>query len=138
MDRLIARTRVDRSATATTAKDRNIVERVADDNLRAGSDVYDDTDFYQILLKDLVDKNMAESDVATSALGGIKWTVSKQKVKKPDLDTKASKGRKLRYHVQEKIQNFMAPEPQATWNDDQIDDLFSGLFGQQIMDVVNE
>ncbi|KAK7208525.1 apoptosis-antagonizing transcription factor [Myxozyma melibiosi] len=142
MDRLVARTRVDRNASAGGAKAANEskrVERVSDDSLRSESFIYDDTDFYQMLLKDLVEKNMADSDVTSSALAsGVKWTVSKQKVKKPDLDTKASKGRKLRYHVQEKIQNFMAPEPQATWNEEQIDDLFSGLFGQKIMDVVNE
>ncbi|KAK9327725.1 apoptosis-antagonizing transcription factor [Lipomyces starkeyi] len=136
-DRLVARTRVNRTANArnitlssTINEDR--VDDPAMDNSGA-SLIYDDTDFYQILLKDLVDKNIAAAD-----LGGVKWTVSKPKTKRPNLDVKASKGRKLRYHVQEKVQNFMPPIPTTTWNDEQIDDLFSGLFGQKVMDVVKD
>jgi protein AATF/BFR2 len=52
-----------------------------------------------------------------------------QKVKKK-VDTKASKGRKLRYTVHEKIQNFMVPVPRGTWHEEQTDDLFASLFGK--------
>ncbi|KAK9364846.1 apoptosis-antagonizing transcription factor [Lipomyces kononenkoae] len=135
-DRLIARTRVDRTANGNVSLNSTVNEDRIDDKAMQRSDtslIYDDTDFYQILLKDLVDKNMAASDS-----GGVKWTVAKPKTKRPNLDVKASKGRKLRYHVQEKIQNFMPPIPSSAWNDDQIDDLFSGLFGHKIMDVVKD
>jgi protein AATF/BFR2 len=45
------------------------------------------------------------------------------------VDTKASKGRKLRYTAHEKIQNFMVPIPRATWHEEQIDELFASLLG---------
>ena len=53
----------------------------------------------------------------------------KDKVHK-DVDTKASKGRKMRYNVHEKLQNFMAPEDRTTWGERQADELFGSLFGQ--------
>ena len=45
------------------------------------------------------------------------------------MDTKASKGRKLRYEVHAKLQNFMVPVPVAggDWHEEQIDDLFLSL-----------
>ncbi|KAK9323625.1 apoptosis-antagonizing transcription factor [Lipomyces orientalis] len=136
-DRLIARTRVNRTTNVRNMKlDGAALEGRVDDGAMYNSEallIYDDTDFYQILLKDLVDKNMAATDSA-----GVTWTVSKPKTKRPNLDVKASKGRKLRYHVQEKIQNFMPPISSTTWNDEQIDELFSGLFGQKVMDVVQD
>lgn len=47
------------------------------------------------------------------------------------MDTKASKGRKLRYEVHEKLQNFMVPvTPRGAWHDEQIDELFSSLMGK--------
>ncbi|KAK9235522.1 apoptosis-antagonizing transcription factor [Lipomyces kononenkoae] len=135
-DRLIARTHVARTANGNLTLNSAVNGDRVDDKAMQDSEtslIYDDTDFYQILLKDLVDKNMAASDS-----GAVKWTVTKPKTKRPNLDVKASKGRKLRYHVQEKIQNFMPAIPTTTWNDEQIDDLFSGLFGQKIMDVVKD
>ncbi|CAJ0896802.1 15086_t:CDS:10, partial [Entrophospora sp. SA101] len=43
---------------------------------------------------------------------GLKWAeIKKTKQKKKPVDTKASKGRKLRYHIHEKLQNFMVPIP---------------------------
>ncbi|KAK9476018.1 apoptosis-antagonizing transcription factor [Lipomyces japonicus] len=126
MERLTDRTHVHRQAKITEPGKN---ERLGDSDIQKNIAIFDDSDFYQILLKDLVDKSMADS----SAVGtGVKWTISKPKTKRPNLDTKASKGRKLRYHVQEKIQNFMAPVPIISWNDDQIDELFSGLFGHNL------
>lgn len=50
---------------------------------------------------------------------------------KKAVDTKASKGRKLRYEVHEKLQNFMVPViPRGAWHDEQIDELFSSLMGK--------
>ena len=43
------------------------------------------------------------------------------------MDRRASKGRKLRYHVQEKLVNFMAPVQHA--DHDIATQLFSSLFG---------
>ncbi|KAK9474743.1 apoptosis antagonizing transcription factor-domain-containing protein [Dipodascopsis tothii] len=135
MDRLLLRTRVNRANVKPLTKNTDAVDEspegaLADGELKgnAESTLFDDTDFYQALLKDLVDKRMVDSGAAT----GVRWTVAKPKTKRANVDTKASKGRKLRYHVQEKVQNFMVPIPTETWTANQVDDLFSGLFGQQM------
>lgn len=151
MERLVKRTRVNRSNYVILGEDEKVEsnKKNVDSNLQEREEIFDDTDFYRILLKDLVDRRMADSGAAT----GMKWTVVKPKIKK-NVDTKASKGRKLRYHVQEKIQNFDAPRQFIKWNDDQIEyvfllffdvilllltfisELFAGLFGQKV--EVNE
>ena len=51
---------------------------------------------------------------------------------KKHVDTKASKGRKMRYTVHEKLQNFMAPEDRGVWGDRQRAELFSGLLGRRV------
>lgn len=94
--------------------------------------IYDDADFYGLLLKELLDQRNANS--ATSAI--VDFTTSSDlrraaKTRK-NVDTKASKGRKLRYTVHEKLQNFMAPEDRSTWSERQADELFGSLFGQRI------
>ena len=69
--------------------------------------------------------------------------IQKQKKAKKEVDTKASKGRKIRYHVHEKIQNFMMPIPNdGGWHEEQIDELFSSLLGKgfegAVVDLENE
>ncbi|KAF5369219.1 hypothetical protein D9757_010019 [Collybiopsis confluens] len=97
-------------------------------DLEEGDDVdieiFDDTDFYQQLLRDVID--------ARDAAGANDWMViQKQKKAKKNVDTKASKGRKLRFDVHEKIQNFMTPiHVNGTWHEEQIDELFSSLLGK--------
>lgn len=54
------------------------------------------------------------------------------KVKK-QVDTKASKGRKMRYTVHEKLQNFMAPEDRGSWGERQRGELFSSLLGRKML-----
>lgn len=59
------------------------------------------------------------------------WEAARPKKVKKVVDTKASKGRKLRYEVHEKLQNFMVPAtPRGAWHDEQIDELFSSLMGK--------
>jgi protein AATF/BFR2 len=36
-----------------------------------------------------------------------------------------------RYHVHEKLQNFMVPIPAGSWHEGQIDELFGSLFGRR-------
>ncbi len=54
-------------------------------------------------------------------------SVSQGKKKRKQVDRRASKGRKLRYHVQEKLVNFMAPVEHAGHGI--ATQLFSSLFG---------
>lgn len=93
--------------------------------------IFDDEDFYRVLLNDLVDKKVQSSNPTTGLTIALRGAQQAHKLKK-NVDTKASKGRKLRYHVQEPIANFDAPRPGLKWNDDQIDEFFASLLGQKV------
>ncbi|KAF8159798.1 apoptosis-antagonizing transcription factor [Crassisporium funariophilum] len=88
-------------------------------------EIFDDTDFYQKMLRDIIHAR-GNSDADQD------WMMlQKQKKAKKKVDTKASKGRKLRYEVHEKLQNFMVPVPvPGSWHDEQVDELFSSLLGK--------
>jgi len=80
-------------------------------------EIFDDLDFYHPLLKDLVERKQIDVPV-----GLWEWTKQRKGTGKSAVkDTRASKGRKLRYHEHEKIQNFMAPVQVGTWHEDQIE-----------------
>lgn len=49
---------------------------------------------------------------------------------KRKIDTRATKGRKIRYTIHSKLVNFMAPYTQETWTDEAKNELYSSLFGQ--------
>jgi protein AATF/BFR2 len=97
-------------------------------------EIFDDLDFYHPLLKDLVDRKMVDGPTES-------WN-RHVKTKKNVKDTRASKGRKIRYHEHEKIQNFMAPVSSGMWHDDQTEyypldeiynsELFASLLGRRI------
>lgn len=99
-------------------------------NLQEMDLIFDDEDFYRVLLNDLVDKKIQSSDPTSGLQFALKGAAS-TKLKK-NVDNKASKGRKLRYHVQEKIANFDSPRPWLKWNDLQVDEFFASLLGQKI------
>lgn len=108
LERLLARTRIPRACAPVKAEQ----------NSEADKEIYDDTDFYQQLLKALVDQRQADS----LSGGAIKWSAAMRDTKKRKIiDKKASKGRKLRYHVHDKLQNFMAPIPNRSWQEQQIE-----------------
>jgi protein AATF/BFR2 len=90
-------------------------------------EVFDDTDFYQALLREVV----GSGDAANLNGGGAYASFNNVSKKKASatLDPKASKGRKIRYHVHEKLLSFMPPVPTNTWEKEQIDELFRGLLG---------
>ncbi|TDH73166.1 uncharacterized protein CCR75_007902 [Bremia lactucae] len=83
--------------------------------------MYDDSDFYQQLLKEFI-----ESSGSGTGLDAIRRTHRK---KKKVVNRKASKGRQLRYTVHPKLENFMFPEPYPIPDMD-LDELFRSLFGQ--------
>ncbi|KAI9064176.1 TRAUB-domain-containing protein [Trametes sanguinea] len=91
-------------------------------------EVFDDTDYYQQLLRDVIAARAGAQDAA----GEQQWQVQQRERKakrKKTVDTKASKGRKLRFEVHPKLQNFMVPVPVVVgeWHEEQIDGLFSSL-----------
>lgn len=82
------------------------------------AETYDDSDFYSHLLKEFLDGSAGGASKAAT------MTSAKNRKK---VDRRASKGRKIRYSVQEKLVNFtvpvqLEPPPFAT-------QLFANLFG---------
>ncbi|EGE03695.1 bfr2 protein [Trichophyton equinum CBS 127.97] len=110
---------------------------------------YDDTAFYQSLLRDLVEQRMAASANGGVILDSISTQLPrsgttnpitgmrKDKVKRT-VDTKASKGRKMKYNVHEKLQNFMAPEDRGSWSNRARDEFFASLLGRSVSNVLGE
>ncbi|KAF7729117.1 hypothetical protein EC973_004885 [Apophysomyces ossiformis] len=94
-------------------------------------EIFDDNDFYQQQLRELIESRMVDTDDPMAV--GMRWAASKktESKKKKVVDQKASKGRKLRFEVHEKIQNFMAPIPTGDWHDEKTDELYSSLLGQK-------
>ena len=100
--------------------------------------IFDDEDFYRVLLSDLVDKKVQSADPTLGLAISLASAQRLQKLNKA-VDTRASKGRKLRYHVQEPIANFEAPRDGWQWKDAQIDEFFASLLGQKVhMDEAEE
>ncbi|KAL5513188.1 BFR2 [Sanghuangporus vaninii] len=138
-EKLIARTQVWRGTSNQLGAGRSVLTASKREGQSEDSaiDIFDDTDFYQSLLRDVIDARSG-SGGATAGLDGITadWRTSQQQRKKArqkTIDTRASKGRKLRYDVHEKLQNFMAPAPQpggTAWHEEQIDELFASLLGK--------
>ncbi|KAM0507831.1 hypothetical protein ACHAP8_000032 [Fusarium lateritium] len=130
-NRLAKRSRVPRScAPAQSAKG------VSED-----SDIYDDADFYQVLLKELVDQRTVEGSSgagAGDAVPTVVLTAAKDVKNRKNVDRKASKGRKMRFTVHEKMQNFMAPEDRRAWEQGAIDRFFGTLFGRKMQLNENE
>ncbi|KAL6875237.1 apoptosis-antagonizing transcription factor [Trichoderma novae-zelandiae] len=122
-ERLVKRTRVPRSCAPVQA-----AKKVTE-----SEDIYDDADFYQLLLKELVDQRTVESAAEqSSAVASVMLTANKEAKTRKVVDRKASKGRKMRFTVHEKLQNFMAPEDRRSWEPEAIDRFFGTLFGQKM------
>ena len=64
-------------------------------------EIYDDADFYEQVLKEFLE--------SAGAAAGLAAAASKPAKRRKVVDRRASKGRKLRYHVQQKLVNFCAP-----------------------------
>lgn len=126
-ERLVKRTRTPRSCAPA-----QVVRKVNEDTR-----IYDDADFYQLLLKELVDQRTADTSAGgvggSSAAATIRFAAVKEARAKKHVDTKASKGRKMRFNVHDKLQNFMAPEDRRGWEQSAIDRLFGTLFGQKMV-----
>lgn len=110
--------------------------------------VYDDTAFYQSLLRDLVEQRMSSSEAMTGGLDTLSQLPSRlpihpvtgmrnDKVKR-DIDTRASKGRKMKFNVHEKLQNFMAPEDRGSWTIRARDEFFASLLGKTASGLLGE
>lgn len=92
-------------------------------------EIFDDSDFYHALLRELIEykSNTSENPQQIGAkLAELQKLRSKMK---KQVDTRASKGRKIRYVVHKKLVNFTAPEPSNAWTEEAKNELFMSLFG---------
>ncbi|XP_058853817.1 protein AATF [Acipenser ruthenus] len=95
-------------------------------------EIFDDDDFYHQLLRELIEKKTSALDANDQVAMGRQWLAIQKlrsKIKKK-MDTKASKGRKVRFHAHSKLVNFMAPIDHSTMNDDARTELYRSLFGK--------
>ena len=111
--------------------DTNDFKNNHDENKEYNTEIFDDTDFYHQLLRDLIDKK--SSDVTDPIKLGRQW-LKLQKLRskmKRKIDTRATKGRKIRYVVHPKLVNFMAPEDRSIWTEEAKTELFNSVFGNK-------
>ncbi|XP_041520807.1 protein AATF [Microtus oregoni] len=95
-------------------------------------EIFDDDDFYHQLLRELIERKTSSLDPNDQVAMGRQWLAIQKlrsKIRKK-VDRKASKGRKLRFHVLSKLLSFMAPIDHTSMNDDARTELYRSLFGQ--------
>ena len=93
--------------------------------------VYYDGDFYHQLLRELIERRTDTSAEDPLEMGRQWVQLQKLRTKqKKRVDTKASKGRKVRHDVHDKLVDFMVSQewPRDTASHEARDDLFSSLF----------
>lgn len=93
-----------------------------DTHANGDPELLDDSEFYQQLLKEFFETiDPSSSEMAYYAMKRL------QTKKRKIVDRRASKSRKIRYHVHEKIVNFMTPRPMNLPS--MAPKLFENLFG---------
>lgn len=94
-------------------------------------EIYDDDDFYHQLLRDLIEyKSSDVMDPIQLSKQWIQLQNMRRKMKRK-IDTHATKGRRVRYNVHNKLINFMAPiKVYDTWTDNAKNELYNSLFGK--------
>ncbi|XP_010868662.4 protein AATF [Esox lucius] len=147
-ERLVKRTQTRRSefrvlgkpeAAAPVPESTTAEEQGTEQLLKANShlkdldeEIFDDDDFYHQLLRELIERKTIAADPNDQVAMGRQWLAIQKlrsKIKKR-VDTKASKGRKVRFHVHSKLVNFMAPIDHSSMNDDARTELYRSLFGK--------
>ena len=71
--------------------------------------MYNDNDFYQMQLKEFISSSSIDDDERSRLETNVSFKLKKTK---RSVDTKASKGRRLKFTPHSKLLNFMAPQPQ--------------------------
>ncbi|XP_017755559.1 PREDICTED: protein AATF [Eufriesea mexicana] len=130
-EKLYKRSRLKRSEYKIIGK-----TEAADDNdgrriQEYDSEIYDDDDFYHQLLRDLIEyKSAGITDPIQLSKQWIQLQNMRHKMKRK-IDTRATKGRRIRYNVHNKLINFMAPITiNDIWMDHAKDELYNSLFGK--------
>ena len=92
-------------------------------------EIYDDSDFYHQLLRELIEY---KSNIGDNQTEITQKFIELQKVRskmKRKVEVRASKGRKIRYNVHNKLVNFMPPRDESVLTDEAKTELFNSLFG---------
>lgn len=146
-DRLVRRTQTQRSEyrilgkreAPTLASEAFTEGEEAEQQLKANAhlkdldeDIFDDDDFYHQLLRELIEHKTTAADPNDQVAMGRQWlTIQKLRSRiRKKVDTKASKGRKVKFQIHNKLVNFMAPVDHSTLSDKGRTELYRGLFGQ--------
>ncbi|KAM4549172.1 protein AATF [Odontesthes bonariensis] len=148
-ERLLRRTQTRRSeyrilgkkeAPAVLAEDVLSEGEVAEQQLKSNThlkdldeDIFDDDDFYHQLLRELIERRTSAADPNSQVAMGRQWLAIQKlrsKIKKK-VDTKASKGRKVRYHIHSKLVHFMAPVDHSSVSEEARSELYRSLFDQK-------
>ncbi|KAL0738413.1 hypothetical protein Bca4012_014623 [Brassica carinata] len=122
--RMIKQMQQSRSTVAVfgTVPEETMEPKKEEKQLEGDPELVEDAEFYQQLLKEFFETiDPASSEAAFYAMK--KFQTKKRKV----VDRRASKSRKIRYNVHEKIVNFMAPRPAKI--PPNTADLLKNLFG---------
>ena len=134
MTRLVAKTEVPRSCAPVQAKFAQLKSQKPP-STSSPLPIYDDADFYGVLLQNLVSQRSSE-ELSLAAMNVSfptePWQAAREARTKKVVDTKASKGRRLRYTVHEKLQDSMPRDDRTTWNTRQCDELFASILGRKI------
>ncbi|XP_062124843.1 protein Aatf [Drosophila sulfurigaster albostrigata] len=97
------------------------------EQIERNPNIYDDSDFYHQQLRELIEyKASTTSNMSDITKQFVELQKLRQKMKKK-VDTRASKGRKLRYVVHNKLINFMAPNDSSDWTEAKTE-LYKSLF----------
>lgn len=141
-EKLLQRTRQKKSNFEVLGKS---IANAEGDNLEQQTDaneydpeIFDDSDFYHQILRELIEFRSA--DLTDPVQLGRQWVQlqSMRSKMKRSIDTRATKGRKIRYAVHSKLVNFMAPMDDSKWTDAAKTDLYSSLFrGNQNIGVTS-
>lgn len=139
-ERLIKRTQLQRSIYKIFGKaeeqkpdQEEMLKRISSQGHLKNRDpeIFDDSDFYHMLLQDYIRRKSTESsDASATTKQWMEIQQLRSKMKRK-VDTRASKGRKIRYEVHKKLVNFMGPYDNSKWTQEMRDELYRSLFGQQ-------
>lgn len=94
-------------------------------------EIYDDDDFYQVLLKELIDRksSLTQDPVAMTRHYIEMQKLKSKRAKKRDIDHRASKDRKIKYIPIPKLVSFHPATPEMVeWNHETRNELFKSLF----------
>lgn len=119
-EKLVRKTQLKRSNYQILGEEKN--------DEQYNSEIFDDDDFYHQLLRELIEFRSADlTDPVQLSRQWIQLQNLRSKMKR-NIDTRATKGRKIRYAVHSKLVNFMAPMDEGTWTEEAKTDLFKSLF----------